>query len=132
MPQKSKPVNFWETPEYQAKISQPQVEDSGESAEDYRKRVADIMSNIKVPDISASFDKEFKQVQKTAKQTVDNISGVAKNMFVPTKLGQGQSFTKEYQTLATQIEKAEKSLEKLYTKQELFNNTNVKKSSATK
>lgn len=129
MPQKAKLVNFWETPEYQAKISQPQVEDSGESTEDYRKRVADIMSNIKVPDISASFDKEFKQVQQTAKQTVDNISGVAKNMFVPTKLGQGQSFTKEYQTLATQIEKAEKSLEKLYTKQELFNNTNVKKSS---
>lgn len=129
MPQKAPLVNFWETPEYQAKISQPQVEDSGESTEDYRKRVADIMSNIKVPDISASFDKEFKQVQQTAKQTVDNISGVAKNMFVPTKLGQGQSFTKEYQTLATQIEKAEKSLEKLYTKQELFNNTNVKKSS---
>lgn len=129
MPQKAKLVNFWETPEYQAKILQPQVEDSGESTEDYRKRVADIMSNIKVPDISASFDKEFKQVQQTAKQTVDNISGVAKNMFVPTKLGQGQSFTKEYKTLATQIEKAEKSLEKLYTKQELFNNTNVKKSS---
>ena len=129
MPQKAKLVNFWETPEYQAKISQPQVEDNGESTEDYRKRVADIMSNIKVPDISASFDKEFKQVQQTAKQTVDNISGVAKNMFVPTKLGQGQSFTKEYKTLATMIEKAEKSLEKLYTKQELFNNTNVKKSS---
>lgn len=129
MPQKAKLVNFWETPEYQAKISQPQVEDNGESTEDYRKRVADIMSNIKVPDISASFDKEFKQIQQTAKQTVDNISGVANNMFVPTKLGQGQSFTKEYQTLATQIEKAEKSLEKLYTKQELFNNTNVKKSS---
>lgn len=128
MPQKAKLVNFWETPEYQAKISQPQVEDSGESTEDYRKRVADIMSNIKVPDISASFDKEFKQVQQTAKQTVDNISGVAKNMFVPTKLGQGQSFTKEYQTLAKQIEKAEKNLERLYTKQELFDKHDVKKS----
>lgn len=121
--------NFWETPGYQAKMSQPQVEDNGESTEDYRKRVADIMSNIKVPDISASFDKEFKQVQQSAKQTVDSISASAKNMFVPTKLGQGQEFTKEYTTLATQIDKAEKSLEKLYTRQELFDNTNVKKSS---
>lgn len=127
MPQKAKLVNFWETPEYQEKISQPEVE-QGESTEDYRKRVADIMANIKAPDISASFDKEFKQVQQTAKQTVDSISESAKNMFVPTKLGQGQSYTKEYETLAKSIEKAEKKLEGLYTKQELFDKHNVGKS----
>lgn len=129
MPQKAPLVNFWETPEYQAKMAQPQVEEQGESTEEYRNRVSDIMANIKAPDISASFDKEFKQVQQTAQKTVDNISDITKNMFVPTKLGQGQSYTKEYETLAKSIEKAEKSLEKLYTKQELFDNTNVKKSS---
>ena len=129
MPQKAPLVNFWETPEYQAKISQPQVEEESESKEDYNKRVSEIMKSIKVPDISKDFDREFKEAQQEAKKTVDNISNISKNMFTPTKLGKGQTFTKEYQTLATMIEKAEKSLEKLYTKQELFNNTNVKKSS---
>lgn len=129
MPQKAPLVNFWETPEYQSKISQPQVEEESESKEDYNKRVSEIMKSIKVPDISKDFDREFKEAQQEAKKTVDNISNISKNMFTPTKLGKGQTFTKEYQTLATMIEKAEKSLEKLYTKQELFNNTNVKKSS---
>lgn len=122
--------NFWETPEFQSKLDgSAQADVEVETNADYKKRVADIMANIEVPNISASFDKEFKQVQQSAKQTVDSISESAKNMFVPTKLGQGQAFTKEYTTLATQIDKAERSLEKLYTRQELFDNTNVKKSS---
>lgn len=122
--------NFWETPEFQAKLDGSAKADvEVDTDADYKKRVADIMDNIKAPDISASFDKEFKQVQQSAKRTVDSISESAKNMFVPTKLGQGQSYTKDYSALATQIDKAERSLEKLYTRQELFDNTNVKKTS---
>ena len=129
MPQKAPLVNFWETPEYQAKISQPQVEEESESKEDYNKRVSEIMKSIKVPDISKDFDREFKEAQQEAKKTVDNISNISKNMFTPTKLDKGQTFTKEYQSLATMIEKAEKSLEKLYTKQELFDKSGKKKTS---
>ena len=129
MPQKAPLVNFWETPEYQSKISQPQVEEESESKEDYNKRVSEIMKRIKVPDISKDFDREFKETQQEAKKTVDNISNISKNMFTPTKLGKGQTFTKEYQSLATMIEKAEKSLEKLYTKQELFDKNGKKKTS---
>lgn len=120
-------LNFWETPEFKAKLEGPKVEEPEESREDYQKRADDLIAQVRAKNISSQVTTELQKVQDKARQVSTEVSNIGKNMFIPRELGAGQRYTKEYQVLATQIEKAERAVEKLYTKQEMFNNQGVGK-----
>lgn len=120
-------LNFWETPEFKAKLEGPKVEEPEESREEYQKRADDLIAQVKARNISSQVNPELQKVQDKARQVSTEVSNIGKNMFIPRELGAGQRYTKEYQVLATQIEKAEKAVEKLYTKQEMFDNQGVGK-----
>lgn len=122
-------LNFWETPEFKAKLEGPKVEEPEESREEYQKRADDLIAQVRARNISSQVNPELQKVQDKARQVSTEVSNIGKNMFIPRELGAGQRYTKEYEVLAKSIEKAEKALEKLYTDQEFMNERGKDKNS---
>lgn len=84
------------------------------------------VSDIKIPFDKSKMYGMFDSVKEKAKETQQVVSQVD---FTPTKLGDKQTYTKEYKDLEKQIIKAEATLEKFLNTQERMDELGVKQSS---